>query len=180
MTKELTLIASSIVVTTIVIAGTLLMTYYTSSKQPTLHRNAIVDRILVEKGKRKMHVYQQGELLKTYDIALGPNPIGHKQVEGDGKTPEGVYRINDKNDRSAYYLNLGVSYPNQQDQAHADSLGQGPGGDIKIHGLKNGLGFLGRTHLRADWTAGCIAVTNEEIEELFRAVPVGAEIEIRE
>ena len=78
------------------------------------------------------------------------------------------------------HLNLGVSYPNEQDQAHADGLGQSAGGDIKIHGLKNGFGFLGRAHLRADWTAGCIAVTNEEIEELFRVVPVGAEIEIKE
>ena len=151
-----------------------------NNNQSPLPEVAVVDRILVEKGKRKMHVYQQGELLKTYDIALGPNPAGHKQIEGDGKTPEGLYHINDKNERSAYHLNLGVSYPNEQDQARANKLGQSAGGDIKIHGLKNGLGFLGRAHLQADWTAGCIAVTNEEIEELFRVVPVGADIEIKE
>ena len=175
--KKLVILLLVVVLAAFIIA--LAMTSSNNNQYP-LSKSAVVDRILVEKGKRKMHVYQQGELLKTYDIALGPNPAGHKEVEGDGKTPEGIYRINDKNDRSAYHLNLGVSYPNEQDQAHADGLGQSAGGDIKIHGLKNGLGFLGLAHLRADWTAGCIAVTNEEIEELFRVVPVGAEIEIKE
>ena len=131
--KKLVILLLVVVLAAFIIA--LAMTSSNNNQYP-LSKSAVVDRILVEKAKRKMHVYQQGGLLKTYDIALGPNPAGHKEVEGDGKTPEGIYRINDKNDRSAYHLNLGVSYPNEKDQAHADGLGQSAGGDIKIHGLK--------------------------------------------
>ncbi|WKN42667.1 L,D-transpeptidase family protein [Tunicatimonas pelagia] len=144
-----------------------------------LEKNAVIDRIVVEKGQRQMHVYLGDSLLKTYRIALGFNPIGHKEIEGDGKTPEGLYYIDSKNPNSAYHLNLGVSYPNELDKAHAEKLGKSPGGDIKIHGLKNGLGFVEAAHLQQDWTAGCIAITNEEIEELFRSVPIGTPIEIK-
>lgn len=138
-----------------------------------------IDRILVVKSKRLLHVYKDKKLIKTYQIALGSAPVGHKEFEGDGKTPEGIYTINDKNPNSSYYLNLGISYPNEADKVHASKFGKSPGGDIKIHGLKNGLGFIGKLHREIDWTQGCIAVTNEEIDELYKAVPIGTEIEIR-
>lgn len=105
--------------------------------------------------------------------------MGHKEFEGDKKTPEGVYRIDDKNPNSGYHKNLGVSYPNDADIAHADSLGKPPGGAIKIHGLRNGCGILGKFHRWADWTMGCIAVTNSEMDELYNAVKIGATIDIR-
>ena len=117
-------------------------------------------------------------MLKTYPIALGKQPVGHKHFEGDGKTPEGKYRINDRNPNSAYHKNLGVSYPNEADKAYAAAQGKSPGGLIKIHGIKNGWGSIGKRHLQRDWTDGCIAVTDEEIDELYRSVKHNAEIEI--
>lgn len=145
----------------------------------SLPKNAQITRLLVLKSERKMLVYENDKLLKSYDIALGFNPIGHKQFEGDGKTPEGIYRINERNPNSAYHKNLGISYPNQQDKNYAQSQGKSAGGLIKIHGIKNGLGVIGRNHLRHNWTNGCIAVTNEEMDELFAQVVHDAEIEIR-
>lgn len=126
-----------------------------------------------------MHVYSANEILKSYPIALGFNPIGHKQFEGDGKTPEGVYTINDKNPNSAYFLNLGISYPNAEDIENAEKAGKAPGGDIKIHGMKNGMPDIGSFHKITDWTLGCIAVSNTQIQELFDNVPIGTEIEIK-
>lgn len=126
-----------------------------------------------------MTVYVNGAPLKTYYIALGREPVGKKRFEGDKKTPEGVYYINDKNPHSAYHLNLSISYPNKEDIAYAKKHNRSPGSLIKIHGLKNGLGFIGKFHRIRDWTLGCIAVTNNEIEELYRYIPIGAQIEIR-
>jgi murein L,D-transpeptidase YafK len=117
-------------------------------------------------------------LLKTYKIALGGQPIGHKEFEGDNKTPEGKYFINDKNPNSAYHKNLGISYPNDNDLKHAAQFNKSAGGDIKIHGIKNGMGHIGDLHRNIDWTLGCIAITNEEIDELFQFVKIGSEIEI--
>lgn len=125
-----------------------------------------------------MEAYSGNELLKTYDIALGKNPVGHKEYEGDTKTPEGTYTINARNPHSGYHKNLGVSYPNEADKAHAVKLGKSPGGDIKIHGLKNGRGYIGKFHRTKNWTNGCIAVTNDEVDELYAAVVTGAVIEI--
>lgn len=112
--------------------------FYPEKKLP---KGKIIDKIEVYKSKRKMLVYSEGKLLKTYTISLGRNPVGHKEVEGDFKTPEGIYEINAKNPNSGYHKNLGVSYPNEEDRAHAKSLGKSPGGDIKIHGIRNGRGF---------------------------------------
>ena len=146
---------------------------------PPLPAHARISSLVVRKGLREMMAYDaSGQLLKTYPIALGGNPIGHKQFEGDRRTPEGLYRINDRNPNSRYHLNLGVSYPNAADRRHAAALGKPPGGDIKIHGLPNGMGEWGASHLLRDWTDGCIAVTNPEMNELFRAVVHNAEIEI--
>lgn len=125
-----------------------------------------------------MKVYSDGMLLKTYRISLGRNPIGHKQFEGDCKTPEGIYSIDGKNPKSAFHKNLGVSYPDEKDLENAKRLGKLSGGDIKIHGLRNGKGYISKFHRWKDWTAGCIAVTDTEIDELYDAVKIGAEIQI--
>jgi murein L,D-transpeptidase YafK len=138
----------------------------------------IIDHLVVYKSKRRMEAYSGNELLKTYTVSLGKSPIGHKQFEGDLKTPEGIYIINDRNPNSAFYKNLGVSYPDASDIANAQQLGKPPGGDIKIHGLRNGRGYIGKFHRWKDWTAGCIAVTDAEMEELYRAVKKDAVIEI--
>lgn len=150
--------------------------FYPETRLPAGTR---IDQLVVEKKKRQMHAYAQGKLVKTYSVALGRQPTGHKQVQGDKKTPEGIYTINDKNPNSGYHKNLGVSYPNAKDRAYAARLGKSAGGDIKIHGMRNGLGFVGKWHRFINWTAGCIAVTDAEMDELYAAVKVGTSIEIR-
>jgi murein L,D-transpeptidase YafK len=139
-----------------------------------------IDKILVIKHERKLIVYSNGNVLKTYKISLGKIPVGKKEYEGDKKTPEGLYFINGKSTNSDFHLNIGISYPNESDKKHAEKLSRNPGGQIKIHGLKNGLGFIGKFHRLYDWTLGCIAVTNKEIEELYNNVSIGTEIEILE
>lgn len=161
--------------------GVLLLTLliYNFLPQKPLPTDKKVDKLVVEKSKRQLLVFSKNELLKTYPISLGFGPVGHKEAEGDGRPPEGIYFINDKNPESGYYLNLGISYPNRQDTENAKKKGFSPGGDIKIHGLRNGLGFLGKLQRSYDWTHGCIALTNPEVKELFDHVPVGTEIEIK-
>ncbi|WP_236937610.1 L,D-transpeptidase family protein [Flavobacterium coralii] len=143
-----------------------------------LPEGSTINKLVVYKSKRKMYAYDGNALLKVYTISLGKNSIGHKQYEGDCRTPEGVYTINDRNPNSAYHKNLGISYPNEADKKNAAMLGKPPGGDIKIHGLRNGRGYISKFHRWKNWTAGCIAVTNTEIDELYKAVVPGAEIEI--
>lgn len=138
-----------------------------------------IDRIVVEKATRKLSVFREGRVLKTYTIALGANPVGHKEEEGDMKTPEGVYTIDYRNPQSDFHLALHVSYPSVQDSAHAAERGVSAGCDIMIHGLPNGQGANADNYRDKDWTAGCIAVTDEEIEELWRITPDGTPIEIR-
>lgn len=138
-----------------------------------------IDRILVEKSVRKLSVFAGGQNLKSYRVALGRNPVGAKQEEGDLKTPEGVYAIDYRNPKSDYHLALHVSYPSEQDSARAAARGVNAGFDIMIHGIQNGGGWIGAFHRLHDWTAGCIALTDEEIEELYRVTPDGTQIEIR-
>lgn len=138
-----------------------------------------IDSIIVHKERRALEVYSNGHLIKTYKISLGKNPIGDKEFEGDKKTLEGIYTINDKNENSGYYKNLGISYPNKHDIVSSKKLGKPTGGDLKIHGLRNGIGFIGKFHRWFDWTAGCIALTNREIDELYNAVEIGTSIEIK-
>ncbi len=137
------------------------------------------DAVLVEKSSRRLLLLKAGEVLREYPISLGRQPVGHKRMEGDGRTPEGLYVLDWRNPDSRYHLSLHVSYPDAADRAAAAGRGVPPGGDIMIHGLPNGLGWLGRRHLDRDWTDGCIAVTNQEIEEIWGAVPNGTPIEIR-
>lgn len=144
-----------------------------------LPSDAKVDKLILKKNKRELSVFYQGKLLKTYHVSLGRNPKGHKQKEGDKKTPEGLYFIDSKNPQSGYHRNLGVSYPNKEDILNAKNAGVDPGGEIKIHGLRNGLGFIGKFHWWFDWTAGCIALTDQEIDELYRAVEMRSPILIQ-
>lgn len=138
-----------------------------------------VDRILIEKSARRLMLISQGEVLKTYKIALGGNPIGPKERQGDNKTPEGTYVIDARNRDSRFHLSLHISYPNERDKNRAKELGDSPGGDIMIHGIKNGSSWVGDAHAEVDWTKGCIAVTNEEIEEIAKLAPNGTIVEIR-
>ena len=138
-----------------------------------------VDRILIEKSARRLMLISQGEVFKTYKIALGGNPIGPKERQGDNKTPEGTYLIDARNRDSRFYLSLHISYPNERDKNRAKKLGVSPGGDIMIHGIKNGFSWVGDVHAEVDWTKGCIAVTNEEIEEIAKLAPNVTIVEIR-
>ena len=110
---------------------------------------------------------------------MGRNSESAKTREGDSKTPEGIYKIDSRNEKSAYHLALHISYPNEKDKKRAKELGVSPGGNIMIHGIKNGLGWVGRFHTLFDWTKGCIAVTNKEMEEIYRLVPNGTIVEIK-
>lgn len=136
------------------------------------------DRIAVYKSRRELLLLRAGAVLRRYQVALGGNPIGPKEREGDQRTPEGLYRIDGRYLQSQFHRALHISYPNPQDRARARRLGVSPGGSILIHGLPNGQGSIGKAHLRTDWTLGCIAVTDEEIEEIWRLVPDGTVIEI--
>ncbi len=138
-----------------------------------------VDRILIEKKERRLMLISKGEVLKTYKIALGGNPNGPKERQGDNKTPEGTYYIDSRNKDSRYHLSLHISYPNERDKKRARELGVPPGGNIMIHGLKNGFSQVGDAHTQVDWTKGCIAVTDEEIEEIAKVTPNGTVVEIR-
>lgn len=144
-----------------------------------LPKNVKIDKLIVLKSERKLMAMSDGTVVKAYSIALGKEPKGHKHFEGDNKTPEGHYIINAKNNKSSFYLNLGVSYPNEADQNYAGKMGKSPGGDIKIHGIRNGKWYVGRLHRLRDWTAGCIALTNPEMDELFSVVEIGTPIEIK-
>lgn len=142
-------------------------------------RTAPVDKVLIEKKNRRLMLISKGKTIKTYKIALGGDPIGPKERQGDNKTPEGIYTIESRNRHSIYHLSLRISYPNAKDKKHAKALGVSPGGDIMIHGIKNGLDWVGGLHSEMDWTDGCIAVTNPEMEEIARLVPNGTPVEIR-
>lgn len=137
------------------------------------------DFVLIEKAKRKLTLYRAGKELKTYYVALGGAPEGPKEKQGDQKTPEGKYVIDYRNPNSQFHLSLHISYPNAADRARARKAKVAPGGAIMIHGIGKTYGWLGAMHRKSDWTLGCIAVTNEEIEELWSRIPDGTPIEIR-
>ncbi len=130
-----------------------------------------VTQVQIFKDKRVMHLLHRNVAIKTYKIGLGGNPVGDKKVEGDGKTPEGLYYIDRQNPNSTYHLSLGISYPNAEDLAEAEALGKQPGGDIFIHGRARKNRGRGK-----DWTAGCIAVKDGEMEEVYSMIRVGTPI----
>jgi murein L,D-transpeptidase YafK len=136
-----------------------------------------IDRILVDKSDRTLTVFRAGQPLRSYPVALGFQPVGDKVREGDGKTPEGLFRINRRNAASRFHLSLGIDYPQVDDRARAVAGGYSPGGEIFIHGQPNGMP-ADRT-IGTDWTAGCIALSDARIEEIWRITPDGTVVEIR-
>jgi murein L,D-transpeptidase YafK len=138
-----------------------------------------VDHIIIVKSERTMTLMRQGQVLKTFKIALGHEPIGPKVQQGDERTPEGMYTIDSRNPRSQFHLALHISYPNAADRERAKKLGVSAGGDIMIHGLPPAFAWLGPLHRRRDWTLGCVAVTDPEIEEIWNMVPNGTKVEIK-
>jgi murein L,D-transpeptidase YafK len=137
------------------------------------------DRVLVLKKKRILQLLYQGKAIKTYKVALGGDPIGPKTRQGDHKTPEGMYVLNFRNPHSQFYKAIHISYPNSHDRAQSRQRGVSIGGDVFVHGLPNGYGYLGAAHRLKNWTDGCVAVTNQEMDEIWRAVADGTPIEIR-
>jgi murein L,D-transpeptidase YafK len=144
--------------------------------QPTL---LYADSLVVEKGLRTLTLYHAGEPVKRYMVALGQEPVGDKVQRGDNRTPEGLFYIEGRNPRSQFFRSLRISYPSARHLEQARELGVSPGGDIMLHGLPPSRQKLGSAHLQYDWTDGCVALTNEEITEIWAAVPDGAPIEIK-
>jgi len=138
-----------------------------------------IDRVLVEKRNRRMTLWFAGYPVRAYRIALGRVPVGDKLARGDGRTPEGVYWIDGRNRRSRFHRSLHISYPSSDDRREAGEAGHSPGGAIMIHGLPAGAGWIGKHHAGLDWTQGCVAVSNEEIDEIWELVADGTPIEIR-
>ena len=155
-------------------------TYNPETDPSYLHReladSITIDSMAIHKEDRLLFAFCHGQLLKMYRIHLGLQPVGAKQSYGDYKTPEGRYYINARNTMSSYHKSLGISCPNENDLLEAKKQGKPPGGDIVLHGLPNGAEELGKNHYRNDWTWGCIALTNSEIDELFQHVNLGTPI----
>lgn len=140
--------------------------------------HADIDLVKVVKSQRQMWLLEQGKIIKQYTIALGANPVGHKQQEGDERTPEGRYILDYRNPNSGYFKSLHVSYPNKQDLANAKAKGVDAGGMIMIHGQRNGFGWAAKLTQLKDWTNGCIALNNQDMQEVWDLVKIGTPIEI--
>jgi len=141
--------------------------------------SAEVDKVLIDKSESKLYLTDHENVVKTYSVAFGANPIGHKQQEGDEKTPEGFYVLDYKKADSSFHKAIHISYPNEEDQSRAKERGVSPGGLIMIHGQKNGWAWLAPVTQLFNWTDGCIAVTNKEMDEIWGLVKTGTRIEIR-
>lgn len=137
------------------------------------------DSLVLFKSLRLLVLYHDGAAVRAYRVALGQQPVGPKRFQGDERTPEGLYRIDGRNPESEYHLSLHVSYPNAVDRARAGLWGKQPGGNIMIHGLPPGYESVGVEHTQHDWTDGCIAVTDREMDQLWRAVPDGTPIDLK-
>lgn len=137
------------------------------------------DKVVVLKRERTLQLLSQGKVIKTYKVALGGDPVGPKTGQGDHKTPEGLYVLDSRNAHSQFCKSLHISYPSVGDRAAAKQSGVSAGGDVFVHGLPNGYGWIGAGHRAKDWTEGCVAVTDEEIAEIWLAVANGTPIEIR-
>jgi len=135
-----------------------------------------IDSVEVFKSKREMVIFSNGNKLKTYNISLGTEPEGPKQFEGDKKTPEGKYIFDRKNTATGYHLSIHISYPNEQDKIKAASFGKAPGSDIMLHGIPNNADLIESYYENNDWTHGCIAVNNNDMDELWRVIDVGTPV----
>jgi murein L,D-transpeptidase YafK len=138
-----------------------------------------VDRVVVYKQQRKLLLLSQGKEIRSYKIALGSEAVGPKTRQGDHRTPEGIYVLDARNPNSHFYKSFHISYPNSKDIAAARKLGVNPGGDIMLHGLGKEYAWLGKAHVLHDWTDGCVAVTNEEMDEMWKMVRIGTPIKIK-
>jgi murein L,D-transpeptidase YafK len=138
-----------------------------------------VDRVLILNKEHRLMLLSGDSVVKTYTVAVGRGGLSAKERVGDHKTPQGLYTIDRRNQNSRFHRALHISYPNEADRERARKLGISPGGDIMIHGITNGLGWLGSLHRLIDWTDGCVAVTDSEIEEIWSLVPDGTPVEIR-
>lgn len=152
----------------------------TSKPKNPIPTSTVIDRVFVDKSDRVLTLMSDGKAIRSYRIALGGSPSGHKQQEGDQRTPVGIYTLDYKNENSIAHRSIHISYPNDEDKARAKSLEVNPGGDIMIHGQMNGFGALGWLNQQRDWTDGCIAVTNAEMDEIMVSVILGTPIEIVE
>ena len=138
------------------------------------------DAVFLDKSERRLDLLRDGQVIRSYEVSLGFAPEGHKAQEGDGRTPEGEYVLDWRNETSRSHLSLHISYPDADDIARARAAGVSPGGNIMIHGIRNGWGWVGPLHRLRDWTDGCIAVTNAEIREIWSLVAYGTPITIQE
>jgi murein L,D-transpeptidase YafK len=136
------------------------------------------DHVVVRKSDRRLELMHDGRVLRSYPIALGGNPVGHKEREGDQRTPEGTYLLDWRNANSAFYLAIRVSYPNAEDIRRARARGLNPGNNIMIHGLPNVPRHRSDDYLRGDWTDGCIAVSNSAMIDIWLSVPDNTPITI--
>ena len=143
--------------------------------QSALH----ADRVLVLKRERMLQLLRQGKMIRSYKVALGGDPIGPKTGQGDHKTPEGLHVLDSRNAHREFYKSIHISYPSSREREAARQRGVSPGGDVFVHGLPNGYGWVGSSHRLKDWTDGCIAVTNGEMDDIWQAVADGTPIEIR-
>jgi murein L,D-transpeptidase YafK len=157
----------------------LLMLFSLVAVDDKLPIDAHADRVIVMKKDRTLTLMNGDKVLKVYKVALGGEPVGAKRMEGDHKTPEGTYVLDRRNPRSKYYRSIHISYPSEEDRERARKSGVSPGGDVMVHGLPNGFGWLGAAHRTKDWTDGCIAVTDQEMDEIWSAVADGTPIEIK-
>jgi murein L,D-transpeptidase YafK len=137
------------------------------------------DAVLVVKSEKRLYLLDEGDAFASYHVTFGGDPEGHKERQGDGRTPEGRYVLDYKNSQSAYYRSIHVSYPNRQDRRVAKDLGVKPGGDIMVHGQPNGWGWAGFMLQTISWTDGCIALTDSDMDHVWQAVDPGTPIEIR-
>jgi murein L,D-transpeptidase YafK len=137
------------------------------------------DKVLIQKSARQLTLFRNGKPLRSYHVSLGSNPKGAKEREGDGRTPEGLYTIDSRNAYSKYHLALHVSYPNAADRDRARRLRVRPGGEIMIHGTPNRWRWLSFVFPRLNWTSGCVSVSDDDIEEIWKLVPNGTVVEIR-
>lgn len=158
--------------------GLILIMPYCGAASSLPQAGARADYIVIEKSKRRLTLLSHGQVLKSYRVSLGRKPVGPKLSEGDDRTPEGVYRIDYRMRDSAYHLALHISYPNELDLKKARRRGVSPGGDIMIHGIGGAAKKVGDLHPLFDWTNGCIAVTDPEIEEIWRLTPLGTIVNI--
>ncbi len=177
--KKLRPTPSAFLIITLLIGVFVVLSFVLQRTDNTTPTDAMATHIVVEKKSHQMTLYSGERVVHTYYVALGRGGMDPKRYQGDRRTPEGNYHIDYRNEKSGYHRSLHISYPNPTDVKNAANVGKNPGGDIMIHGIRNGMGWIGAFHRLYDWTAGCIAVTDDEIEEIWQLVKDGTPVEIK-